>query len=113
MVFSTFIHYVFETDPLLFSTYVFWACVGVLLSLLFNANRRTVSNKTQVAFCWKFLWINNYKRILISFILVLVTIRFSTQLIGLKQSAFSSFIVGFCSDRLGKILQLKIKNLIG
>ncbi len=64
-----------------------------------------------MAFYWKFLWINNYKRIFISFILILVTIRFSTQLIGLEQNSFSSFVIGLCSDRLGKILQFKILNI--
>ncbi len=46
MALSTFIHYVLETDPLLFLSYVFWAGIGVLLSLLLNANQRTVNNNT-------------------------------------------------------------------
>lgn len=58
-------------------------------------------------FC-KFLFRNNYRRIFISLILILVTIRFSTQLVGLQQNAFSSFVIGLCSDHLGKIIQLKI-----
>lgn len=109
MTLSTFTHNVLEMDPILFLSYVFWAGVGVLLSLLLHANQRAINNNNmQMAFCWKFLFTSNYKRILISFLLILVSIRFSKQLIGLEQNAFSSFVIGLCSDHLGKVLQLKI-----
>ena len=109
MTLSTFTHHVLKMDPILFLSYVFWAGIGVLLSLLLNANQRSVNNNNmQMAFCWKFLFTSNYKRILISFLLILVSIRFSKQLIGLEQNAFSSFVIGLCSDHLGKALQLKI-----
>lgn len=108
MTISNFIHYILLIDPLLFLSYMFWAIIGMFLSLLLNVHRRTVRNKTPIAFFWNFLFKNNYKRIFISLILILVTIRFSTQLIGLQQNAFSSFVIGLCSDHLGKIIQLKI-----
>lgn len=73
MTLSTFTHNILEMDPILFLSYVFWAGVGVLLSLLLNANQRSVNkNNMQMAFCWKFLFTSNYKRILISLLLILV-----------------------------------------
>lgn len=108
MTFSTFIHYILVIDPLLFLSYMFWAIIGMFLSLLLNVHGQTARNKTLIASFWKFLFRNNYRRIFISLILILVTIRFSTQLVGLQQNAFSSFVIGLCSDHLGKIIQLKI-----
>lgn len=108
MTFSTFIHYILVIDPLLFLSYMFWAIIGMFLSLLLNVHGQTTRNKTLIASLWKFLFRNNYRRIFIALILILVTIRFSTQLVGLQQNAFSSFVIGLCSDHLGKIIQLKI-----
>lgn len=39
MTFSTFIHYILVIDPLLFLSYMFWAIIGMLLSLLLNVHR--------------------------------------------------------------------------
>lgn len=103
-----FIHDILGIDPLLFLSYVFWAGIGVFLSLLLHATQRSTVNNTQTAFNWKLLFFNNYKRLLISFILILVTIRFSKQLIGLDQNSFSAFVIGLCSDYLGKIIQQKM-----
>lgn len=111
MTLATFIHYVLEMDPLLFLSFVFWASVGVLLCLLLNANQRSTVNNMQTRFNWKCLLFYNRKRILISFIMILVTIRFSKQLIGLDQNSFSAFIIGFGSDHLGKFIQNKLSNI--
>ena len=108
MTLATFIHYVLEMDPLLFLSFVFWASVGVILCLLLSANQRSTVNNMQTRFNWKCLLFYNRKRILISFILILVTIRFSKQLIGLEQNSFSAFIIGFSSNHLGKVLQQKM-----
>lgn len=104
-------HYILEMDPLLFLSFLFWASIGVLLCLLLNANQRVSIDNMQTCFNWKCLLFNNRKRIFISFILILVTIRFSKQLIGLDQNAFSAFAIGLCSDHLGKVLQLKILDI--
>jgi len=106
-----FIHDILKIDPLLFLSYMFWAGVGVFLSLLLHATQRNTVNNTQAAFNWKFLFFNNRKRLLVSFILILVTIRFSKQLIGLDQNSFSAFIIGLCSDYLGKIVQQKMSKI--
>lgn len=107
---EVFLQDILGMDPLLFLSYMFWAGIGVLLSLLFHATQRNTVNNTQVTFNWKFLFFNNYKRLLISFILILISIRFSKELISLDQNSFSAFIIGLCSDHIGKIIQQKLLN---
>ena len=91
-----------------FLIYVFWASIGVLLCLLLNAAKRDLpEHRSPTKFSWKFLIYDNIRRLTIAFILILVSLRFSKEIFGLEQNAFTAFIIGFSSDSLARVIQNK------
>jgi hypothetical protein len=78
-----------------------WACVGIYLCLQDEANKRDVSNpRTPIQFSYTFLTRDNANRILRSVVIVLVFMRFSQELLGMKYTIYISFFYGLISDKL-------------
>ena len=87
---------------------LFFAMVGVTISLLVHANSRDqATTDSPVTFKWWFLLKDNWKRILLSFIMIIVTLRFVKELTGLDLNMFVSLCVGLVYDKLAEYLKSK------
>jgi hypothetical protein len=97
-----------DMTPAMFAAALFFALVGVIINLLLDATtRKPDSLDTPVRFSWQFLCIDNWKRTLLSLLLILVFIRFSQELTGLKPGMFVSLLVGFLFDKLSEFFKSK------
>lgn len=98
--------------PFLAAVLVF-ALTGVVISLLIHAsNRKPDSYTSPRKFSFGYLIRDNWKRVLLDILLVLVTIRFSQEITGLKLSEFTALLIGISFDKIAEWLQNK-KILIG
>ena len=92
--------------PGTFSGLVFFAIIGIFLSLLMQTTKRDVSSPaTPFCFSFKFLFSDNNKRIVASIILVYIALRFTPDLIGVEITQFYAFVIGYSSDKLSQILK--------
>lgn len=97
------------TTDQFFAAFIF-ATLGALISLMLQANARDIkSESTPVHFSYTFLIRDNFRRILLSFLLIVVTIRFYTELTGNELSMFSSLLIGLGLDKISEL----VKNRVG
>lgn len=103
------IQYIFgTTDISKFSACVFFALVGVVISLLIHStNRDKDSMRTPFKFRWSVLIDDNSQRILLNLLLILVTLRFCKELTGLDLNMFVSLTIGVMYDKLSEWLRNK------
>ena len=79
-----------------FAVAVFYAFVGAALNLLMHSYERDVdSPRTPKGYSYRFLLKDNWKRIAIGVILILIAIRFSQEMIGQQLTMYLAFIIGF------------------
>jgi len=91
-----------------FFSALFFALIGVIISLLMHAvGRDLTSTTTPVKFSFKFLLKDNWKRILLSLLLIVVTIRFLPDLTGLKFNMFYALCIGLAWDKLSEYIKTK------
>lgn len=96
------------TDISKFFACVFFALIGTAISLLIHAtNRDKNSMKTPYRFNFTFLIADNWQRILLNFLLIVITIRFCKELTGMNLNMFVSLIIGVGYDKLGELLRNK------
>mgnify|MGYP001009136545 CR=1 FL=1 len=89
---------------------VFYAFVGATLNLLIHSNKRDIdSPNSPKNYSYQFLFRDNWKRIAIGIILILIVIRFSQEMIGQQLTMYLAFIIGFSVDRLAGLIK-KIDN---
>lgn len=87
---------------------VFFALVGTVISLLVHAsNRNKNSTKTPYKFSFVFLIADNWQRIMLNLLLILVTIRFCKEITGLELNMFVSLLIGISYDKIGEYLRNK------
>jgi hypothetical protein len=87
---------------------LFFSAIGVLISLLFHANTRDPNTTTSpVKFSWLYLLRDNWKRIILAFLLICVTLKFLPELTGLKLNMFYALCIGLAWDKLAQYLQSK------
>jgi hypothetical protein len=96
-------------NPDMFFAALLFAMIGVTISLLMHAGTR---NKTSTStappkFNFWFLLTDNWKRILLSFILIVVTIRFLKELTGLNLNMFFALCIGVAWDKLSEFIKAK------
>lgn len=110
-----FLQYVLGTSDIpMYAALWFFACLGILLSLLIGAvKRKPDSPHTPFSFSWKFLWSDNFRRILATATLVFITFRFTEQLIGTQISLWAAFLIGLGHDQLAAIAKKKNFMKIG
>lgn len=103
----------------MFLAMVFFAAIGVLMALLFDATKRDQnSTSTPVKFSFWFLIKDNWKTIALAFMAVLLTLRFAPLLFpgnftleGLETPTvidkwlFGSFAIGLVYDTLLQVLK--------
>lgn len=93
--------------------YLFWACVGIAISLFIHSTNRDPNSYTSPRkFSWSYLIRDNWKRVALDALLVIVALRFSYDLLGFQMSDFRALMIGVSFDKLGEYLQNK-KILIG
>jgi hypothetical protein len=108
-----FLHLVIGTDnwPMYFAEW-FYAAIGITISLLIGiAARKPLSETSPVSFSFSFFWSDNFRRILVTFLAVFVTLRFTNDIIGVEITLWGSFGIGLIHDQLVGIL--KKKNVFG
>ena len=97
----------------MFAALFLFSMIGVAINLLLHATTRDPSSpNTPVGFSIQFLLWDNWKRILLSVLLILVTIRFMAIFFEIDISnreyyLFAALIVGFIFDKLGEIFKQK------
>ncbi|MNS62031.1 hypothetical protein D3C72_950770 [compost metagenome] len=95
-----------KTDQ--FLGYIFFAFIGVLISLLEDTATRDVNKHNSPIRFSKSFWIqDNALRILLGILLIYVSIRFSTLITGFEISEFMAFCIGLSIDILFK----KVKSV--
>jgi hypothetical protein len=105
---TIFQHLLGTNDIPKFIACVFFAMIGTVISLLVHAtNRDKNSMKTPYKFSFVFLIADNWQRILLNLLLILVTIRFCKEITGMELSMFVSLLIGVGYDKLGEFLRNK------
>lgn len=100
------------TDVPMYAAEWFFAAVGVAISLLLEVRKRDVNSvRTPEHFSFSFLWSDNFRRIMVSVLLIFVALRFSNDLLGVQISLFASLMIGLGFDKLAELA--KKKNIFG
>lgn len=95
-------------DPGYFIAAFIYAMVGMLISLLVSASKRDQSKlTTPEAFSWRYLLWDNAKKIILTLILVIVTLRFSREFMGADLTMYLALLVGLGWDMLGEMWRKK------
>jgi len=98
--------------PIQFCVFMFYATGGLLLNLLFDiCGRRPESLTSPKKFSIKYWFNDNWKRILISFILLPIIIILFSEIMGNEINIGNAFFAGFSSDAIANLL--KRRSLIG
>jgi len=103
------------TAPKEFIGLMFFALIGVAIRLLLGTTNRNVEGKrSPVKFNWLFFIQDNWKQVVLVFLLVYVSLRFSPELLGVQMDYFVALSVGFGYDLLMNILKKKtgLKNIL-
>lgn len=91
-----------------FAIGLIWAYVGMAVNILSDVTRRKKpSEHSPVKFSWKYWWSDNWRRILITTILVPVAIVGCVELFSVEITQFFAFSIGFGSDHLIEIIKRK------
>lgn len=86
-----------------------FAIIGLVISLLLQANSRDIrSENTPVHFSYTFLIRDNFRRILLSFLLIIVTIRFFQELTGKELTMFWALGIGLGLDKISELLKNRL-----
>jgi hypothetical protein len=102
-----------DIPPGVWASYIIFACLGIFITLLHNAvTRKPTNDRTPLQFSHRFLLRDNWKRLLLSFCSVLVTIRFFGDISGSDISCFKAFGTGMCCDIVAQILFMKGRSVL-
>lgn len=89
---------------------LFYAFVGAAVSLLIASNARDVhSEGSPTQFSYRYLIRDNWKKIVLSVLLIFISIRFSQELLGQQVTMYLAFVIGLSVDRLAGLIK-KIDN---
>lgn len=95
-------------DPGMFLAAMVYALVGVIISLLYDSAKRDQNKlSTPNDFSWGYMLIDNLKRIALSVLLVVVSLRFSREILGADLTMYLALLIGIGFDRLGLLLKNK------
>jgi hypothetical protein len=92
---------------------LFFAFFGALLSLLLQTTVRDIkSPESPIHFSWGFLFFDNWKRILTGVMLILLALRFTSELFGVTITEFWAVVIGFGNDKIAQVVKDKT-NFLG
>jgi hypothetical protein len=99
--------------PMFFGLF-FFAMIGVFINLLIHATTRDQNSPaTPVKFSFRFLLWDNWKRIVLSILLIYVSIRFVSMFFAITVDGkneyylFAALLIGFGFDKLGELIKKK------
>jgi hypothetical protein len=102
------------TSLAMYAALLFFACVGILINLLFHSTSRDQNSpNTPVKFSFRFLLWDNWKRIILSILVILVLIRFVSFFFDFdvvnnnELYLFLALLVGMSFDKGAEILKAK------
>lgn len=102
-----------DMQPVFFALYLFYALFGAFVSLLLQANHRDPQSvKSPVRFSWRFLLSDNVRRLVLGFCLILIALRFTEPLFGIKINEFWAIAIGLANDKIAQIIKEKT-NILG
>jgi len=91
-----------------FGIALIWAVLGMFINIFSDVTRRTKpSEHSPVKFSMKYWLSDNWRRLVISFLLIPVAIVGVEQLFGVEMSRFVAFSIGYGSDHLIEIVKRK------
>lgn len=94
------------TDVAYFTSALVFALLGALISLLIQtSNRDKNSMRTPYKFSWGFMIADNWQRVLLNILLILITVRFCQELTGKKLSLFVALTIGITYDKILELLR--------
>lgn len=89
-----------------------FALIGIFITLLLGSTQRQVlSESSPIHFSWHYLFSDNFKRIVATLLMVVVSLRFVHDLFGFELSSWHGFIIGSGWDGLAFIIKQKTKLL--
>ena len=95
-------------EPALFFAALFFAALGIMFILLMGTTVRDPNSVySPHKFSWKYLFNDNFKRILASILATVITLRFMTELTGWELSPFKGFVVGTAWDGIALFVKQK------
>jgi hypothetical protein len=89
-----------------FLAMLLFALLGVIISLLIHStNRSPGSKRSPYRFTFSFLFRDNGQRLILNTLLILVTLRFSQELLGVTIKPFVALLIGVSFDKLSEFLR--------
>lgn len=93
-------------------SFILWliicAVLGVLFSLLIHStNRHKITSKGPQKFSFLYLVKDNWKRVLLDVGLIIITLRFSSDILGMEPKGSTAFLIGVFHDKLAEFLKNK------
>lgn len=96
----------------LFIACLLFAGLGILLALTLQALfRNKYSETTPTVWSWKFWFLDNWRKALITIILVYISIVFSYQVFQVEISTWFAFLIGLGFDNILKLVKNKKQEL--
>jgi hypothetical protein len=93
-------------EPMTFLLFLIWGMIGIFVNILIHASGRDVrTDYSPLQFSWTYLIKDNWKRGLLGIFLLIVSIRFSNEILGVETTAFASFWIGLTSHKLINIFR--------
>lgn len=91
---------------------LFFAYIGVALSLLWHTTERNPnSQSTPIAFSWKFFLSDNVKRIVSGVLTIYAAIRFCPDVFGIAVNEYVAFGIGLGIDKIAEFIKSKTNLL--
>lgn len=106
MKYKVIAHLIGPTAPDVFIAAVIFAAIGMLFTLLVGSlDRDPESKNSPVKFSFSYLLIDNVKRIMVSALAVLISIRFAPELFGIEITMWHGLGFGLCYDILAHVIK--------
>ena len=101
-----------DNDPNILAAAFVFALIGIFITLLLGTTTRQVlSENSPMHFSWSYLLSDNFKRIVATLLMVVISLRFVHDLFGFELSSWHGFVIGSGWDGLAFIIKQKTKLL--
>ncbi|MEP7375522.1 MAG: hypothetical protein ABI675_19410 [Chitinophagaceae bacterium] len=101
-----------QTPAYLFVGFIFFAVIGIALSLLWQTNKRDVSSPhTPEKFSFWFMMRDNAKRLSATILTVYIALRFTPEIFNVQLTNFWSLCIGLGLDKIAEIVKSKTSLL--
>jgi uncharacterized membrane protein YjjB (DUF3815 family) len=96
------------TEPALFVACFLVGCLGILFTLLMGTTLRDKdSGGSPIGFSWSYLWSDNFKRIILSVVTLLISIIFSPQIFNAPLELWHGLVAGVSWDAISLLIKQK------